>query len=97
MQLSVKLRDGFKNDTVTITVNGKEVYRESGVTTNLTISFADAVEIPVQEPIVRLGVAIEGGHKATKEIPVRETPFVDVWAHTGTIEIRSSAEETPMM
>jgi hypothetical protein len=58
MQLSVKLRDGFKNDTVTITVNGKEVYRESGVTTNLTISFADAVEIPVQEPIVRLGVAI---------------------------------------
>ena len=40
MRLSVKLRDGFSNDTVTIKVNEKEVYRKSGVGTDLTISFA---------------------------------------------------------
>jgi hypothetical protein len=97
MNLTIKLRDGFANDTVTITVNGKEAYRKSGVTTNLTISFADIVEVPVQEPIVKLGVAIEGGQRATKEVHTRETPFVDVWVVEGKMVLRASAEETPML
>jgi hypothetical protein len=97
MDLTIKLRDGFANDSVTITVNGKEVYRKSGVRTNLAISFADVVEVPVQEPIVKLGVAIAGGQQATEEIRVRETPFVDVWVVEGEMVLRASAEETPML
>ena len=97
MTLHVKLRDGFSNDTVTIKLNGKEVYRKSGVSTDLTISFADAVEFPVEEPVVNLEVAIEGGQKEHKEIRVRETAFVDVWVIEGQMELRGSKDETPML
>jgi hypothetical protein len=97
MQLHVKLRDGFKNDTVSITVNEKEVYRKSGVTTDLTISFADAVEVPVEESVVKLGVAVEGGQSVQKDIRVRETPFVDVWFIEGRMELRCSKDEVPML
>lgn len=97
MRLSVKLRDGFSNDTVTIKVNEKEVYRKSGVSTDLTISFADAVEVPVEQSIVQLQVAVEGGQTKTKEVRVRETPFVDVWIIEGKMELRESQEEMPML
>jgi hypothetical protein len=97
MKLHIKLRDGFSNNTVSITVNGKEVYRKSGVTTDLTISFADAVEVPVEDPLVKLEVAIGGAQKKEKEIRVRETPFVDVWVIEGQMELRESKDEVPML
>ena len=97
MRLFIKLRDGFSNNTVTVEVNEQEVYRKSGVTTDLTISFADAVEVPVEESIVKLKVAEEGGETKTKEVRVQETPFVDVWIIEGKMELRSSKEEMPML
>ena len=97
MRLFVKLRDGFNNNTVTVEVNEKEVYRKSGVTTNLTISFADAVEVPVEESIVKLKVGVEGGQTQTKEVRVQETPFVDVWIVGGKMELQASKEERPML
>jgi len=97
MRLSVKLRDGFNDDTVSITVNGKEVYRKSGVNTDLTISFADAVAVPVKNSPVTLEVAVEGRQREQKEINVRATPFVEVWCTAGGMELRASKEEVPML
>lgn len=97
MRLFVKLRDGFSNDTVTIRVNGKEVYRKSGVNTDLTISFADGMEIPVEKSLVKLEVAVEGGQTMTKDVSVGETPFVDVWIIEGKMELRESKNEVPML
>lgn len=97
MLLHIKLRDGFTNDTVSITVNEKEVYRKSGVSTNLTISFADAVDVPVETAVVKLVVTVEGGQREEKIIQVRETPFVDVWLTEGRMELRESKEEVPML
>lgn len=97
MQLFVKLRDGFNNDTVTIRVNGKEVYRKSGVKTDLTISFADAVEVSVDTSPVELEVAVEDGPMKTKQIQVHTTPFVNVWISEGEMELRASAEDVPML
>ena len=97
MLLHIKLRDGFTNDTVSITVNEKEVYRKSGVSTNLTISFADAVDVPVDTDVVKLVVTVEGGQREEKNIQVRETPFVDVWRIDGRMELRESKEEVPML
>jgi hypothetical protein len=97
MRLFVKLRDGFSNNTVTVEVNEKEVYHKSGVSTNLTISFADAVEVPVEESTVKLKVEVEGGPTQTKEVRVQETPFVDVWIVGGKMELRASKEEMPML
>ncbi len=95
--LFIKLRDGFSNDAVTVTLNGKEVYRKAGVSTDLAISYADAVEVPVAESVVQLEVAVAGGQTKTKKIRVHETPFVDVWISEGKMELRESAEEVPML
>jgi hypothetical protein len=97
MRLRVKLRDGFSGDTVSITVNGREIYRKSGVSTDLTISYADAVEIDVAEPVIKLEVSVEGGQNKAKEIRVQDTPFVDVWVIEGKMELRESRDETPML
>ena len=97
MSLYIQLRDGFSNDSVTIAVNGKEIYRKSGVSTDLTISFADAVEVPVTGPVAKLAVAIKGGHKLEKKIRVQETPFVDVWIIEGKMEFRESKDPVPML
>jgi len=97
MRLHIKLRDGFSDDTVSIKVNGKEVYRKSGVSTDLSISFADAVEVPVEESVIKLEVAVEGGQSAEKEIRVRETPFVDVWFIEGQMKLIPSKDEVPML
>jgi hypothetical protein len=97
MLLHIKLRDGFTNDTVTIIVNEKEVYRKSGVSTNLTISFADTVDVPVETAAIKLVVTVSGNQHKEEIIQVDQTPFVDVWLTEGRIEFRQSKEEVPML
>jgi hypothetical protein len=97
MQLSVKLRDGFRNDRVSIRVAGVEVYRKSAVSTDLTISFADQVEVPVQLARVSLEVSVVGGPTGSVEVSPGDTPFVDVTIVDGVMSLRTSKTETPMM
>jgi hypothetical protein len=97
MTLHVALRDGFQNDTVTIKVNGREAYRRSGVTTNLTISYADAVDVPVEGSRATVEVAVDGGQTGSEEVRVVETPFVDVRILEGTMEFLKSKEPIPML
>ena len=97
MILNIKLRDGFNNDTVSIKLNGKQVYLKTGVTTDLTISFADAVKFPVEESTVLLKVSVEGGQNQEKEIRIKDTPFVDVWITEGQMDLKPSTEEVPML
>ena len=97
MTLHVALRDGFRNETVSITVNGKEVYRKAGVTTDLTISFADSVEIPVEGSTARVEVAVVGGPTGSEEVRLAETPFVAVWIVEGMMKFQKSKEPLPML
>jgi hypothetical protein len=96
MKLKIKLRDGFKDDHVSIKVDGHEVYSKSGVSTDLSISFADAVEIPVKDPSVKLNVTVDGKTEE-KEIRVDKTPFVDVWREGPSMELRESPNEVPVL
>lgn len=97
MTLQVSLRDGFRDATVTITVNGKDVYRKSGVTTDLTISFADSVDVPVDSSTASLEVAVEGGSRRREEVHVAETPFVAIRILDGNMEFWKSKEPIPML
>ncbi len=97
MTLHVSLRDGFQNATVTITVNGSDAYRKSNVTTNLTISHADSIDVPVDGPTARLEVAVDGGPRRTEDIPVAETPYVNVRITDGAMEFLRSSEPIPML
>ncbi|MCF7764827.1 MAG: hypothetical protein K9N62_14240 [Verrucomicrobia bacterium] len=97
MKLHIKLREGFRDNSVLIRVNGKEVYRKSGVSTDLTISYADALEVDVKQPVVSLEVTVEGGAQGSREVRVGETSFVEVWIMDGRLEWRTSAEDVPML
>lgn len=97
MPLVIKLRDGFRNNTVIIRVNGEEIYHKSAISTDLTISVADIIEISVEETLVNLEVTVLGGQTSTQEIQVQETPFVDVWIIEGRMELRASKEDVPML
>lgn len=97
MQLRIKLRDGFRDDGVRISVGGREVYRKSGVTTDLPTSLADIIEVPTDADRATLEVEIEGRGRHRQEVHVATTPFVDVWANDDTVRLLASAEETPIM
>lgn len=97
VQLSIKLRDGFRNDAVSIRVGGVEVYRKSAVSTDLTISFADKVDVAVQRARVSLEVSVVGGPTGRVEVNPGETPFVDVAIVDGVMSLRTSKSETPML
>jgi hypothetical protein len=97
MQLSIKLRDGFRDDAVNIRVDGVEVYRKSAVSTDLTISFADKVEVPVQPARVSVEVSIARGATGRVEVSPGETPFIDVAIVDGVMTLRASKTETPML
>lgn len=96
-QLTIKLRDGFRRDHVTIRVNDREIYRKPDVSTDLTISFADAVDAELDESEVRLDVAVAGKQSASADIRVDATPFVDITIVNEIIQIRPSASEIPML
>lgn len=97
MMLHVALLDGFRDDTVTIRVNGNEVYRKPGVTTDLAISFADAVSVPVEGATARVEVAVEGSRAGSEEIRVTDTPFVGVRILGKSVEFRNAKEPIPML
>jgi hypothetical protein len=97
MNVHIKLRDGFRDGDVTIRWNGKEVYRKAGVTTDLTISYADAVDVAAGEGPATLEVAVAGGASASATIDPAQTPFVDVWVDGGRMELRALAAEQPML
>lgn len=97
MQLSVKFREGFKNDTVVLRANGEVIYRRSNVSTDLSISFADQVTLPVAARNIRLALSINGKQPIIKEVDVRKTPFVEIWIVDGNIEFRLSAQGVPML
>lgn len=97
MTLRVRLGDGFQDNTVTLRVNGQQVFHKSGVTTDLRISRADSVDLPVGSSIVRLEVAVDGGPSAAREIDPAETPFVDASVVEGRLELQALPRETPML
>ena len=56
--LHVALQEGFDNDRVLISLNDKSIYDKVGVNTDLRISRADAVEVPMGEGPLRLDVSL---------------------------------------
>ena len=47
--IAVDLQDGFINDTVSISVGGRELLREEGVSTRFQIGLAKSVKVEVPE------------------------------------------------
>jgi hypothetical protein len=77
--LHIALHDGFQADSVVITVNGQPAFKKSDVTTNLTISYADAVEVPVSDVTADVEVRVSSRAQAAQlTVNVLETPYLAV-------------------
>lgn len=56
--LRIDLQDGFEGDNVIVKINSNEVYRKEGVKTELTLGYADSLEVEVAEGLCRVEVAL---------------------------------------
>jgi hypothetical protein len=56
--LHIALQSGFRNDSVCIKVNRKKIYDKSGITTNLVISLADTINVPVEGQTARIDIEV---------------------------------------
>ncbi len=97
MQLTLKLRDGFSHDQVTVRLDGQQVYQHADLSTDLTISFADQCVLEVAAPQVTLQVSLARGLSKQRLVTPAQTPFVEVWVVDGDIDLRASRSETPML
>jgi hypothetical protein len=97
MTLRVRLGEGFQNNTVSVRVDGKEVFRKSGVSTDWTISRADSLEVPLDAPSVQLEVTVDDGPRVARAIEPAQTPFVEVRFINGELQLHAMGEEPPML
>ena len=97
MTLRVRLGEGFQNNSVSVLVDGKQVYGRSGVSTDWTISRADSVDVKTEADSVRLEVSVDGGPPAVRAIEPARTPFVEVRFVNGELQLHALEQEPPMM
>lgn len=91
-KLRIDLRDGFSGDAVAIRLDGREVYRREGLTTDLRISRADGLEVEAPEGGAALEVETRGG-AARLQLDPAATPHVAVDLDPdGRPAVRASAE-----
>ncbi|OIJ42735.1 hypothetical protein [Massilia timonae] len=97
MTLRVRLGEGFQNNTVSVRVDGKQVYQRSGVSTDWTISRADAVDVHTAADSVQLEVSVDGGPPVAQAIAPARTPFVEVRSVNGELQLHALEQEPPML
>jgi hypothetical protein len=99
-EVEIGLRDGFDNDDVIVTVNGHQVYRKRGVTSDLSAAYADSVSTDVTGPDAEIRIEIPT-RQLSEEISIRvaERPYVCARVVQGRLELQplTGAEEMPMM
>ncbi|HMH50260.1 MAG TPA: hypothetical protein VK548_08515, partial [Candidatus Acidoferrum sp.] len=59
--LSITLGKGFRGHTVVIAVDGREMYRRAGLSTDPTVARADVVEIAVASRLIQVVVSATPG------------------------------------
>ena len=89
--LHVALQEGFDNDNVMMRLNDEPIYDSAGVTTDLRISRADAVEVPLGEGRLRLSVSLpDRDLSGSLVIQGTNTIYIGVSVQSDTVEFTVS-------
>jgi membrane-associated protease RseP (regulator of RpoE activity) len=93
-RLHIALHDGFRGNHVVIAVDKKVVFDRTGVTTDLRISRADAIDVDVAAPSAVVAVSVNPGAFAGEvTVDVAKTPFLAVdLLDRGDLRFNQSAE-----
>ena len=81
--LHVALQDGFFNDTVAISINGREAASRSNVTTKTQIGLASAIDFQLPAGQVSLQVSV-AGRPPSEPLTIELTQPVYVGVSVGT-------------
>jgi hypothetical protein len=92
--LRIDLQDGFRDDSVVVSVDGAEVLRRDGVSTNLVLSRADSAEVtvPEGESVVRVDVPTQA-LSAERPLRAEGNVFLTVNVLDGRLDVQAPAEE----
>jgi hypothetical protein len=92
-KLHIALHDGFRGNHVVIAVDGNVVFDRSGVTTDLRISRADAIDVDVTAASVTVAVNVDPGAIAgTVTVDVAAAPFLAIELLEGGVRFIHSVE-----
>jgi len=97
MTLRVRLGQGFQNNTVSVLVDGTQVYQREGISTDWTISRADSVDLKLDKASVQLEVTVQDGPTTRRTIAPGDTPFVEVRFINGELQLLPLPQEPPML
>ena len=90
--LNIALEEGFDNDQVIVTINGKR-FERGGVTTKLQIGLAEMFETNVSDGAVTIDVALpERPLNGSYQVEAKDTVFVGISAEGQTIRFRHSSQ-----
>lgn len=91
--LTIDFQAGFTGDTIVVLVDGTEVQRREGVTTDYSIGRADSVEVDAAAGRVTVEVRVPTqGISGETTVDVAETPYVGVSSEDGKVEFHLSPE-----
>jgi hypothetical protein len=77
--LHIDLQDGFRGHTVTVAIEGRTVYQQTNVSTDLTISRADGFETQAPAEHVSVRITAEPGNICDEyTIAPGENPFLAI-------------------
>lgn len=86
-KLHVDLQEGFTNDVIQVTVNGRESLHQEGVTTKGMLGLATSSEIEVPEGTVNIEIKVSTKSLAkTISLETSEFPYLGVSIDDGEIE-----------
>jgi hypothetical protein len=95
-RVHVALQEGFQNDTVTVQLAGREVYRKSGVSTRMQIGLADKFDLDVTPGPAELHVEVPSRNAARSvplTVPADGELFVGIsLSHQGAVTSQVSDE-----
>ncbi|MFY9558759.1 MAG: hypothetical protein WAQ52_00860 [Terriglobales bacterium] len=96
--LHIDLRDGFNNDDVILYLNDREAARQSGVTTDLTISHAATIDVPAPEGPCTLRIDVPRQHISSRvQVNAADSPYVAIFLRDGAAQFHKLQEPLPMM
>jgi hypothetical protein len=91
--LVIDLQEGFADDTVSILVNGQEVFHKKGVSTDYSIGRAEGIESQVPAGKSKVEVKLPARNlTGYVDVEVENTKYVGVKVLAGRIEFKISDE-----
>jgi hypothetical protein len=92
--LTIHLQDGFLGDTVVVSLDGEEIARREGVTTDLRLSRAAVIETEVADGDGTITVALpERGLAAELALPLAGEVVLAANVREGRLELDAPEEQ----